>query len=139
MSSMMNSVSESGNNSSNFFVRWYSLLFCSVSQTLSSCLIQVLVWCVLFHWSVGQIMVMQSKCLLYYSSIKFKIRWLFPQPVGPVNVVVENLWYSLSFLFAQYNHKHNEHTFWDCTKTSLYTIHFNISNLPGLIMHFYGI
>ena len=139
MSSMMNSVSESGNNSSNFFVRWHSLLFCSVSQTLSSCLILVLVWCVLFHWSVGQIMVMQSKCLLYYSSIKFKIRWLFPQHVGPVNVVVENLWYSLSFLFAQYNHKHNENTFRDCTKTSLYTIHFNISNLPGLIIHFYGI
>lgn len=49
---------------------------------------QPLVWYALFHQSIGQIILMKSKCLLNSFSVRSKTRQLFPQPVEPVNIVI---------------------------------------------------
>ena len=93
ISSIINNVSLCTNNSHNFSIQLYSRFkgttlshrICQqmvslgfISKALSSFLIQSLEWYVLFHWSVGQIMIMQSKWLLYSFSINLKTRWVFP-------------------------------------------------------------
>ena len=87
ISPRINSVSEHANNCDNFSIHSYSLSLGYISQTLSSCFIYYLAWYLLFHHSAGQIIMMYSKCLLYSFSIKFKTRWIFPQTLGPVNIV----------------------------------------------------
>ena len=99
--SIINSVCKFANNCHNFSIHWYSLCFGSTKRTLSLFLIHSLVWYVLFHWIVGQMIMIDSKCLLYSFSIKSKTWWVFPQPVGPVNIVVCGSLYSLSFFFIQ--------------------------------------
>ena len=102
ISSLINSVYEHAKNCNNFSIHWCSLPLGSISQTLSSFLIHSLAWYVLFHRSVGKMMIMWSKCLLYSFSIKSKTRWVLSQPVGSINMAV---WgslsavYSLSFFF----------------------------------------
>ena len=64
--SMIYSVSEGANNIRNFYIHWCTLTFYSMTQKLPSCLIQPLVWYVLFHWTARQIMIMQSKLLFYF-------------------------------------------------------------------------
>ena len=102
ISSITKSVSECTNSCDNFLIHWKSLSLGSASHNLPSFLIHSLAWYVLFHRSVGKMMIMWSKCLLYSFSIKSKTRWVLPQPVGSINMAV---WgslsavYSLSFFF----------------------------------------
>ena len=88
ISSIVNNVSERDNNCDNFLIHWCGFLLESISQALSSFLIQPWEWFVLFHRDVGQMMIMLSKHLLYSFSIKSKTRWVYPQQIGPVNMVL---------------------------------------------------
>ena len=58
ISSKINNVSESANNTYNFTIYWYSLYFGSITQALPSCLVNPLAWYVVLHRSVGYIMMM---------------------------------------------------------------------------------
>ena len=134
---MINSASESSSNKYNFYIHWFRLSFGSSRQTLPSSLIQLLIWYILSHRSVGQIIMMWSKCFLYSLFINFEKRFektLFPQSVGPVNIAEYasawpanvNLWYSLSLLFVPYMYQHTEHisvTHTKSTTASITSIH----------------
>ena len=73
ISSIINSVSEHANNCDNFLIHWYSLSWGSISQTLSSFLIQSLEWYVLFHgfsYSIPFHLISNVCCILFQSSLK---------------------------------------------------------------------
>ena len=95
--SIINSVSERANNCYNFSIHWYSLSLRTISQTLSSFLIQSLEWYVLFHGSVGQMMIIGQNvcCILFQSSLK-QVEFLH-NPLGRWIWLYVAFWYNLSF------------------------------------------
>ena len=67
-----------------FSVHLYSLSLGSINQTFL-CLIQPLVWQILFHHSMRHIMIIVIIFIVFFFyPITSSTRWLFPQHMGPV-------------------------------------------------------